>query len=100
MEFSNLVSAIPDRCRQLIKNQSIPLNENEICVHLNGARKTINEVKCRNFCISLLSRITKLPTATHKWTKSYSIREDEWKNIFGLPIESYVKLTFRQVSAR
>ena len=29
MEFNNLVSAIPDKWRQLIKNQSIPLKENE-----------------------------------------------------------------------
>ena len=48
MEYSSLVSAIPDRWRQMIKNQSIPLKDNEIYIHLKGVRKNINEAKYRD----------------------------------------------------
>ena len=85
MEYNSLVSAIPDRWRQMIKNQSIPLKDNEIYIYLKGVRKNINEAKCREFYKSLISRIKKLPTAIQKWTEVYDIKEDEWGNIFRLP---------------
>ena len=85
MEYNSLVSAIPDGWRQMIKNQSIPLKDNEIYIHLKGVRKNINEAKCRDFNKSLISRIKKLPTAIQKWTEVYDIKEDEWGNIFRLP---------------
>ena len=84
MEYNSLVSAIPDGWRQMIKNQSVPLKDNEIYIHLKGVRKNINEAKCRDFYKSLISRIKKLPTAIQKWKEVYDIKEDEWGNIFRL----------------
>ena len=85
MEYNSLVSAIPDGWRQTIKNQSVPLKDNEIYIHLKGVRKNLNEAKCRDFYKSLISRIKKLPTAIQKWKEVYDIKEDEWGNIFRLP---------------
>ena len=75
MEYNSLVSAIPDGWRQMIKNQSIPLKDNETYIHLKGVRKNINEAKRRDFYKSLISRIKKLPTAIQKWTEVYDIKK-------------------------
>ena len=73
----------------MIKNQSIPLKDNEIYIHLKGIRKNINEAKCRDFYKSLISRIKKLPIAIQKRTEVYDIKEDECGNIFRLPYRIY-----------
>ena len=100
MEYNSLVSAISDGWRQMMKNQSIPLKDNEIYIHLKGVRKNINEAKCRDFYKSLISRIKKLPTVIQKWTEVYDIKEDEWGNIFRFFIEFAVKQTYRHFSTR
>ena len=39
MEYNSVVSAIPDRWRKMIKNQSVSFNDKEIYVHLNWCEK-------------------------------------------------------------
>ena len=46
MEYNSVVSAIPDRWRKLIKNQSVSFNDKEIYVHLNGMKKSVDKLKC------------------------------------------------------
>ena len=63
MEYNSVVSAIPDRWRKLIKNQSVSFNDKEIYVHLNGVKKSVDKLKCREIYRFLISKIKKQPTA-------------------------------------
>ena len=45
MEYNSVVLAIPDRWRKMIKNQSVPYNDKEIHVHLNGVKKSVDKLK-------------------------------------------------------
>ena len=47
MEYNSVVSAIPDRWRKMIQHQSVSFNDKEIYVHLNGVKKSVDELKCR-----------------------------------------------------
>ena len=47
MEYNSVVSTIPNRWRKLIKNQSVSFNDKEIYVHLNGMKKSVDKLKCR-----------------------------------------------------
>ena len=66
------------------QNPFVPSKDKEMYIHLKGVRKNINEAKCRDFYESLISRIKKLPTTIQKWVEIYTIKEDEWENIFRL----------------
>ena len=51
MEYNSLVSAIPDGWRQMIKNQYIPLKDNEILVITRALHGTKTFVKIiKKFC--------------------------------------------------
>ena len=47
MEYNSIVSAIPDKWRKMIKNQSVSFNDKEIYDHLNGLKKSVDNLKCR-----------------------------------------------------
>ena len=87
MEYNSVVSAIPDRWRKLIKNQSVSFNDKEIYVHLNGVKKSVDKLKCREIYRFLISKIKKQPTAVKKWPQVYDISEHEWETIFSLPFK-------------
>ena len=57
MEYNSIVSAIPDRWRTVIKNQSVSVNDKEIYVHLNGVKKSVDKLKCREIYRLLISKI-------------------------------------------
>ena len=60
MEYNSVVSAIPDRWRKLIKNQSVTFNDKvQIYVHLNGVKKSVDKLKCREIYRFLISKIKK-----------------------------------------
>ena len=89
MEYNSIVSAIPDRWRKMIKNQSVSFNDMEIYVHLNGVKKSVDKLKCREIYRFLISKIKKQPTAVKKWSEVhvYDISEHEWETIFSLPFK-------------
>ena len=66
MEYNSVVSAIPDRWRKMIKNQSVSFNDKEIYVHLNGVKKSIDKLKCREIYRFLISKIKKQPHSCSK----------------------------------
>ena len=61
MEYNSVVSAIPDRWRKMIKNQSVSFNHQEIYVHLNGVKKSVDKLKCREIYRFLISKIKNNP---------------------------------------
>ena len=63
MEYNSVVSVISDRWRKMIKNQSVSFNDKEIYVHLNGVKKSVDKLKCREIYRFLISKIKKQPTA-------------------------------------
>ena len=87
MEYNSVVSAIPDRWRKMIKNQSVSFNDKEIYVHLNGVKKSVDKLKCREIYRFLISKIKKQPTSVKKWAEVYDISEHEWETIFSLPFK-------------
>ena len=87
MEYNSVVSAIRDRWRKLIKNQSVSFNDKKIYVHLNGVKKSVDKLKCREIYRFLISKIKKQPTAVKQWAEVYDISEHEWETIFSLPFK-------------
>ena len=69
----------------MIKNPSVSFNDKEIYVHLNGVKKSVDKLKCREIYRFLISKIKKQPTAVKKWADVYDISEHEWETIFSLP---------------
>ena len=66
MEYNGVVSAIPDRWRKMIKNQSVSFNDKEIYVHLNGVKKSVDKLKCAEIYRFVISKIKKQPASVKK----------------------------------
>ena len=62
-------------------------NDKDIYVHLNGVKKSVDKVECREIYRFLISKIKKQPTAVKKWAEVYDNSEHEWETIFSLPFK-------------
>ena len=89
MQYNSIFNAIPKTWRVLLKNPDqqptiIPLNES-IIFKLNNKTINIQNVKCKDFYLALISTVTKPPTAISKWAEIYDMHVDSWKYIFMTP---------------
>ncbi len=87
MEYNGIVSAIPRKWRQTIQGQSICFRNDDIYVNINGHKKVLYELRCKDYYNFFIGIIAKLPTAVAKWNETYNIDEQEWEIIFGLPFK-------------
>ena len=63
----------------------------EIYVYLNGAKKIIDKVKCRDIYRFLINKTMKPPTAVTKWAEVYNISEHEFETFFRLSFKRSIE---------
>ena len=99
MQYNSTFNAIPKTWHVLLKNPDHqptiqPLNES-IIFKLNNKTINIQNVKCKDFYLALISTVTKPPTAISKWAEIYNIHVESWTYFFMTPFRACIETSLQ-----
>ena len=89
MKYNSLISAIPSKWKQCVKNISISCHtspaDGEIIVKLSKGNKNVLSTQCKYYYKEFVNIKYERPTALNRWEEMYYNADFDWPVLFKIP---------------